>query len=50
MKVRKLPFIKIKNFHSAKDSMKNVQRQDAGLEKILTRIDLDKVLISQTYF
>lgn len=45
MKVHKLDFIQIKNFCSAKDSIKNPKRQGIGLEKILTTIDLDKSLI-----
>ena len=48
-KIGKLDFIKIKNFYSAKDTVKRIKRQGTGWEKILTKHIADKGLVSKIY-
>ena len=48
-KVHKWDLIKLKSFHTAKETISNVKRQHSAWEKIITNKTTDKGLISKIY-
>lgn len=48
-KIEKLDFIKIKNFHSMKDSVKIMKTQAADWEEIFAKHEPDKKLVSKIF-
>ena len=47
--IDKLYFIKVKNFHSAKDNVKTMRRQATDWEKIFAKDTPDKAPLPKTY-